>query len=94
MFKALDVIVANRSWCGSWLLDAGIIEPEEAVCTRCGLNFPETPHHRYYTCSANEHITAEEVTSTQQVCEVACMDKAHERMWPRGIMPGAKSANM
>jgi len=65
MAKALEIIINNRSWCGSRLFDAGIIEIDEAVCTRCGLNLLETPHHRYYTCPANEHIAAEEVTPTQ-----------------------------
>ena len=89
MARALEIIVTNRSWCGSRLLNAGIISEEEAKCKRCGQDTLETPHHRYYTCPANTDIEAKEVTTTQHLHKHFKRDTSHCCMWYRGVLPGS-----
>ena len=88
--RALELIVTNRSWCGSRLLEANIITEEEAQCTRCDRHTLETPYHRYYDCQANDDITADEVSSTKHLHKEVSTNTAHQCMWYRGLLPGCK----
>ena len=85
--KAIELIVNNKVWTKQRLLDAGIIEADEAMCERCGLHV-ETDYHRYYECIANGHINHEDVTNTEYMSQDAKRRPHLACMWYRAIMPG------
>jgi len=85
--KAMELIVNNKVWSKQRLLEAGIINEEEATCERCGLHV-ETDLHKYFQCSANNSIQHKDVTSTQDLAKEASKQTHMACMWYRAIMPG------
>ena len=85
--KAVELVVNTKVWTKQRLLGAGIITTDEAMCDRCGLHV-ETDRHRYYACSANDHIHHEDVTNTDYIAKDARRRPHLACMWYRAIMPG------
>ena len=76
---------------GYWTQErAAAVHPISSRCTRCRAGAPETPLHLLWTCSANERINDERVSSTQQYISQAVEgSRDYPCLWLRGLLPSS-----
>ena len=86
--KALECIVAGKSWCGERLSNEIRDASDVGLCLRCGVTL-EPPHHRYYTCIKNKDIEHNDVSKTHHLAQAASNHSGmHDCKWYRAILPG------